>query len=108
MLTSAPVNRTTLHPQGVKPHVPHSQIEEVSFPLSIETKTRSRTHTDFRNCMTRQISTMTMSTSSTIPPLHPCMKTHSSTRAALQSPPPAHSQRRLATRPADRLKVALR
>jgi hypothetical protein len=34
MLTTAPVNRTTLHPQGVKPHVPHSQVEEViSFPF---------------------------------------------------------------------------
>jgi hypothetical protein len=29
MQPSVSVNRTTLHPQGVKPHVPHSQIEEV-------------------------------------------------------------------------------
>ena len=29
MLPNVSVNRTTLHPQGVKPHVPHSQIEEV-------------------------------------------------------------------------------
>lgn len=28
MLPSVSVNRTTLHPQGVKPHVPHSQVEE--------------------------------------------------------------------------------
>lgn len=29
MQPSVSVNRTTLHPQGVKPHVSHSQIEEV-------------------------------------------------------------------------------
>ena len=36
MLPSVSVNRTTLHPQGVKPHVPHSHIEEVPS-ISFET-----------------------------------------------------------------------